>query len=249
MQQNISYNIYVMSYRRSDTILTKHLFHHCTYVVRESEAEAYKDAGIDEMLVIPNGATLKCGAKVNDFITTFYWIIENTPEDVIAILDDDLKSYKYRRDIAIDIYEELEDPKDVVEDELLRLAQLLVDLDLGFLFTQPAYQLYNYTQEFCFKGMTGSTRIINKAAWKCKYVPGDEAMSDIDMVYQELLMNRIVLQPRYFHGVTPPTLLTKGGTEDSSSSEKLFRIAMKNKWGRYYDFDFKKNQTKINVKR
>lgn len=249
MSQNISFSIYVMSYRRSDAILTKHLLHHCTYVVRESEAEAYKNAGIEDILVIPTGATLECGVLVNDFPTTFYWIIENTPEDVIAILDDDLKSYKYRRDIAIDIYDELDNPKDIVEEELLRLAQLLVDLNLGFLFTQPAYQLYNYTQEFCFKGMTGSTRIINKSAWKCKYVPGDEAMSDIDMVYQELLMNRIVLQPRYFHGVTPPTLLTKGGTEDSSSSEKLFRIAMKNKWGRYYNFDFKKNQTSINIKR
>lgn len=249
MSQNISFNIYVMSYRRSDAILTKNLFHQCTYVVREFEAEAYRKSGVTDMLVIPNNAKLECGEPVNDFMTTFHWIVENTPEDVIAILDDDLKTYKYRRDVAIDIYDELEDPKDVVEDELLRLAQLLVDLNLGFLFTQPAYQLYNYTQEFCFKGMTGSTRIVNKAAWKCKYVPGDEAMSDIDMVFQELLMNRIVLQPRYFHGVTPPTLLNKGGTEDSSSSEKLFRIAMKNKWGRYYNFDFKKNQTAINVKR
>lgn len=249
MSQNITFNIYVMSYRRSDAILTKHLLNDCTYVVREFEADAYKKAGIEKMLIIPSNATLKCGAPINDFPTTFYWIVENTPEDVIAILDDDLKSYKYRRDIAIDIFDELDKPKEIVEDELLRLAQLLVDLDLGLLFTQPAYQLYNYTQEFCFKGMTGSTRIVNKSAWKCKYVPGDEAMSDIDMVYQELLMNRIVLQPRYFHGVTPPTLLNKGGTEDSSSSERLFRIAMKNKWGKYYNFDFKKNQTTINVKR
>ncbi len=249
MSQTISFNIYVMSYRRADAILSKKCFNQCSYVVRENEAEDYKAAGVTDMLIIPNGATLNCGVPVSDFMTTFHWIIENTPEDVIAICDDDLKTYKYRRDIAIDIFDELDNPKDVVEDELVRMAQLLVDLNLGFLFTQPAYQLYNYTQEFCFKGMTGSTRIVNKAAWKCKYVPGDDAMSDIDMVYQELLMNRIVLQPRYFHGVTPPTLTNKGGTEDSSQSEKLFRIAMKNKWGRYYNFDFKKNQTTINIKR
>lgn len=165
MSQNSTFNIYVMSYRRSDAIETQKLFNHCTYVVREFEAEAYRTNGVNDMVVIPNGATLKCGASVNDFMTTFHWIIENTPEDVIAILDDDLKTYKYRRDVAIDIYDEYDNPKDVVEDELLRLAQLLVDLDLGFLFTQPAYQLYNYTQEFCFLGMTGSTRIVNKKAW------------------------------------------------------------------------------------
>lgn len=249
MSQNSTFNIYVMSYRRSDAIETQKLFNHCTYVVREFEAEAYRTNGVNDMVVIPNGATLKCGASVNDFMTTFHWIIENTPEDVIAILDDDLKTYKYRRDVAIDIYDEYDNPKDVVEDELLRLAQLLVDLDLGFLFTQPAYQLYNYTQEFCFLGMTGSTRIVNKKAWKCKYDPNDEAMSDIDMMYQELLLNRITLQPRYFHGVTPPTVTNKGGTDYSSQFYKNMRVAMKNKWGRYYNFDFKKNQATISVKR
>lgn len=246
---NITFGIYVMSYRRSDAILTNKLFNHCTYVVREFECEAYAKNGIEDILVIPNGAILKCGAPVNDFMTTFHWIIENTPEDVIAIVDDDLKTYKYRRDILINIYKELENPKDIVEDEFVRLAQLIVDLNLGFLFFQAAEQLYNYTQEFCFKGMTGSTRIVNKCAWKCKYVPGDDAMSDIDMVYQELLLNRIVLQPRYIFGSTPTAMLNSGGSSDSYSSEKNFRLAMKNKWGRYYEYDWRRQVTKININR
>lgn len=249
MSQNISFNFYVMSYRRADAILTKHCLNNCTYVVRECEEEAYRKAGIEDMLVIPSNATLKCGAPVDCFSATFHWIVENTPEDVIAILDDDIQSFKYRRDIAIDIFKEYKDPKTVVEDEIMRLAQIAVDLNIGMIFTQPAYQLYNYTQEFTFKGMIGSTRVVNKAAWKVKYDVDDYCMSDIDMVYQELLLNRIILQPRYFHGVTPPLLTNNGGTSYQSDVLHKFHLAMKNKWGRYYDFDYKKNQTKILIKR
>lgn len=249
MSQTTSFNFYVMSYRRPDAIVTKHRFNNCVYVVRECEEEAYRKAGIEDMLVIPSDATLKCGAPVDCFSATFYWIVENTPEDVIAIFDDDIQTFKYRRDIAIDIFKEYDDPKTTVEDEIMRLAQIAVDLNIGMIFTQPAYQLYNYTQEFTFKGMIGSTRIVNKSAWKVKYDPDDFCMSDIDMVYQELLMNRIILQPRYFHGVTPPQLTNNGGTSYSSSFLHQFHCAMKNKWGMYYHFDYKKNTASINVKR
>ena len=53
-----------MSYRRSNKILTKDLLEYCVYVVREEEAEAYMNAGITEMLVIPHNATLKCGTQI-----------------------------------------------------------------------------------------------------------------------------------------------------------------------------------------
>lgn len=44
-----------MSYQRPDKILTKHLFEYCTYVVRGKEADAYRHAGIEDMLVILEG--------------------------------------------------------------------------------------------------------------------------------------------------------------------------------------------------
>ena len=83
MSQNITFNIYCMSYMRPDAIMTKNVFEYCTYVVRAEEEEAYRKAGIEDILVIPEG-------KVHDFMSTFYWIIENTPEDVICIVDDDV---------------------------------------------------------------------------------------------------------------------------------------------------------------
>ena len=85
-----------MSYQRPDRILTQDLLEYCTYVVRWKEEEAYRNAGVKELLVIPQGATLKDGTIVWSFMTTLYWIIENTPEDVIFIADDDIKNFTYR---------------------------------------------------------------------------------------------------------------------------------------------------------
>lgn len=237
-----------MSYQRSDRILTQDLLEYCTYVVRQKEEEAYRNAGVKDLLVIPEGATLKCGTPIRSFMTTLHWIIENTPEDVIFIADDDLNQFCYRLDTYTNIKTEFKNYRGIATSEIERIAQLLYDLNLGFACDNPQFALYNYTQEFCFKGMPGGIRWINKKAFKAKYDPNDFAISDIDMMIQELLMNRIILQPRYFHSMSVKDKL-EGGTTVDSKVNYQFRLALKNKWGKYFDYDFKKNQAKINVKR
>lgn len=249
MEQEVALGIYVMSYQRADKIKTWHVLNDCTYVVRASEEQEYRRAGVDKLLVIPEGGTLQCGDEVCSFMTTFWWIIENTPEDVICILDDDISTFKYRLNDAVDIIKDLKDGKDIIEDELVRLAQLVVDLGLGIGCDQADERLYNYTQEFQIKGMAGAMRIINKPCLKAKYNRQDPATSDIDMLYQELLANRIILQPRYFHASTPTVGTNKGGIGKDSVMIRNFVLAMKNKWGRYYDYNFKKGQAKININR
>lgn len=238
-----------MSYQRADKIKTWHVLNDCTYVVRASEEQEYRRAGVDKLLVIPEGGTLKCGDEVCSFMTTFWWIIENTPEDVICILDDDISTFKYRLNDAVDIIKDLKNGKDIIEDEIVRIAQLVVDLGLGIGCDQADERLYNYTQEFQVKGMAGAMRIINKPCLKAKYNRQDPATSDIDMIYQELLANRIILQPRYFHASTPMVGTNKGGIGKDSVMIRNFVLAMKNKWGRYYDYNFKKGQAKININR
>ena len=105
-----------------------------------------------------------------------------------------------------------------------------------------------YDKEFCFKGMPGHVRWINKKALKARYDLKDPAISDVDMMLQELLMNRVVLLPKYFHsyGIQASN---EGGTTIDSRKNYEYRCAMKNKWGKYYEFDFRKNTAKINVKR
>lgn len=237
-----------MSYQRPDRILTQDLLEYCTYVVRWKEEEAYRNAGVKDLLVIPQGATLKDGTIVWSFMTTLYWIIENTPEDVIFVADDDIKNFTYRLDDSTNIKTGFKNYREIATSEIERIAQLIVDLNLGFACDNPQPALYNYTQEFMFKGMPGGIRWINKKVLKAKFDPKDFATSDIDMVMQELLMNRIILQPRYFHSMSIKDV-NSGGTTVDSKVNYQFRLAMKNKWGKYFDYDFKKNQAKINVKR
>ena len=152
MSRNTSFNIYCMSYRRPNKILTKHQFEYCTYVVRQEEEAAYRAAGVDDLLVIPDGA-------VRSFMSTLYWIIHNTPEDVIFIADDDIEKFVYR--MSDTTYLELPDKrpdKERVTAEIERIAQLIYDLGIGYAFDQPTMAPYAYDCEFKFVGMPGHIR-------------------------------------------------------------------------------------------
>lgn len=59
--------------------------------MREKEAEAYRRAGIDDMLVIPEG-------EVWSFMSTLYWLIQHASEDVIFVADDDIEKFVYHLD-------------------------------------------------------------------------------------------------------------------------------------------------------
>lgn len=241
MSANTSFNIYVMSYRRPNAIISKHLFEYCTYVVREEEAEAYRASGIEDMLVIPDGA-------VWSFMSTLYWIIDNTPEDVIFVADDDIEKFVYRMNDTR--YLELDDKtpdKETITSEVERIAQLIYDLGVGYAFDQPTLAPYGYDQEFKFVGMPGHLRWINKKAFKAKYDPKDMASSDVDMMMQELLQNRIIMQPRYL--VVKAGMDKNEGATRTRAGHVALVEAMKNKWGKYYGYNFKRNIAQINVKR
>lgn len=241
MSRNTSFNIYVMSYRRPNKILSKHLFEYCTYVVREEEADQYRASGIDDMLVIPTG-------EAWSFMSTLYWIIKHAPEDVIFVADDDIEKFVYRLDDTR--YLEKSDgipDKEMVTSEVERIAQLIYDLDIGLAFDQPTLAPYAYDAEFHFVGMPGHIRWINRTAFKAKYDPKDPAASDVDMMMQELLLNRIILQPRYL--CVKAGMDTNEGATRTREGHRILVESMKNKWGRYFGYDFKRNIAKIHVKR
>lgn len=242
MNPNTLFNIYCMSYQRSCKILTKHMFEYCTYVVREKEADAYRCAGIDDMLVIPEG-------EAWSFMSTLYWLIQHAPEDVIFVADDDIEKFVYRLDTTS--YLELKDgspDKEKITSEVERIAQLIYDLNIGFAFDQPTLAPYAYTAEFSFVGMPGHMRWINRKALKAVYNKNDLTASDVDMMMQELLKNRIILQPKYLC-VKAGMDLNAGSTVTPRKKRLLFVEAMKNKWGKYYDYNYKRNIGFIRVKR
>ena len=236
-----TFNIYCMSYKRADAIMTKRLFEYCTYVVREEEAEAYRAAGVDDLLAIPTG-------EVWDFMSTLYWIIDHTPEDVIFVADDDIEKFVYRIDDTR--YLENKDGTPDVEkitSEVERIAQLLYDLNLGLAFDQPTLAPYAYDREFQFKGMPGHIRWINKKALKATLTPGGLTPSDVDMALQELLYNRIILQPKYL--CVKAFMDTNAGARKDRKVFLEFTEAMQNKWGKYYVYNKRRNIGVINVKR
>lgn len=241
MSPSTLFNIYCMSYQRSDKILSKHLFEYCTYVVREKEADAYRRAGIDDMLVIPEG-------EAWNFMSTLYWLIQHAPEDVIFVADDDIKKFIYILDNVT--YLELKDgspDKEKITSEVERIAQLIYDLDIGLAFDQTCRATYTYTSEFRFIGVPGHIRWINRKALKATYDKNDPAASDVDMMMQELLKNRIILQPKYLHVAADMDL---NETSFRVRKEHLLRVdALKNKWGKYYDYNYKRNIALIKVER
>ena len=236
-----TFNIYCMSYKRANKIMTKNLFEYCTYVVREEEEQAYRDAGVDDILPIPKG-------EAWNFMSTLYWIINHSKEDVIFIADDDIEKFVYRMDDTTYI-ENRDKTPDVerITSEVERIAQLIYDLNIGMAIDQPTLAPYAYTCEFGMKGMPGHIRWINKKALKATYKRGEFTPSDIDMVLQELLYNRIVLQPKYL--CVKAFMDTNDGAKNKRQAFLEFTEAMKNKWGKYYTYDRRRNIGRINVQR
>ena len=238
--QQATFNIYVMSCHRAKCITSHKFFDYCTVVVREEEKEEYLANGVTNLLVIPTG-------EVNNFMDTLYWIIDNTPEDVIYVCDDDVEDFMYRQRecVSITSFETGEPDTNTITEEVERIAQLIVDLKLGFACDNASRSVYAYNREIAFVGMPGHMRWINKECLKARYDKDDVCASDIDMAMQEMIFNRVIFQPRYFCVESE----VGKNTSESRNEQKIFIENMKNKWGKYYGFDFKRNIASIKVQR
>jgi hypothetical protein len=206
-------------------------------VVRKSEEEAYRTAGIDNIWAVEDEKI--CGlTEVNQ------WLIDNAPEPVICILDDDIHHFYYR----LERNETITNPE-IITAEMERIAQLMVDLDVGFCATDATTSIWNYDREFSFKGSAGAVRWINRRVFKAKCHKELEYNYDLDLVFQELLMNRIILKPKYFcsKGLTD---VNAGGASEKSRNDQIASIdLMKSKWGKYFDYNLKTNKPYIRVDR
>ena len=79
----ITLGIYVQSYHRYNKILTQDLLEDCTYVVRKSEEQLYLNAGVKKVWAAPD-------EEVNNAIKTYWWIVDNAPEDIDRSTPEDL---------------------------------------------------------------------------------------------------------------------------------------------------------------
>jgi hypothetical protein len=237
--KELSFNIYIPSYKRAKICTTHNFLEYGTYIVRKSEEESYKAADLGNCNVVAVDDSL-----IGGLIEVNQWVINSTPEDVICVLDDDILHFRHRLDVA----EELTDPE-IITSELERIAQLMVDMNVGFGCVDSTAVPWNYDGEFAFKGTAGSTRWFNKRAFKAKLDKSVEHNYDLDVVLQELMMNRIIIKPRYFCSQGKPDVV-EGGASEKLRKEQIAQIElMKDKWGKYFYYDFKKNKPFIRVNR
>ena len=232
-----NFGVYVPSYNRyNDKERMYDHLEYCTYVVRQSEAEKYRQAGIEHLWVIED-------ALIDNIHKVHQYIIDESPEDVICIIDDDGKRM-YRH---VETYEMT---REEASAELERVGQLIMDLDLGYACTDAVPAPFYYTQEFMFKGMCGGCKWVNKAKFKAKVDPKCQYNFDLDLELQELLHNRAILRPIYFIDVGGQDTNPGGSNTDKNSQKRMEGIQYtKLKWGKYFDYNLKNNKAKINVKR
>lgn len=233
-----SLGIYVQSYHRYDAILSQDLFEYCTYVVRASEEELYRKAGVKAVWPAPD-------EEVDNAIRTYWWIVDHAPEDIVFVADDDIEDVMYRLD---DISPIDRDPE-IITAEVERIAQLMLDLDIGYAAIDATGVPYGYDGEFAFKGTSGSMKWVNKAVLKARPDERVKYNYDLDLILQELLLNRIILKPRYIVGKDHQDT-NAGGDSSKKRRDQLDSIEnMKQKWGKYFRYNLKTNKPMINVPR
>lgn len=235
--EEVKLGIYVPSCGRAETTTTFELLDECTYVVRKSEEEAYKKRGIPKVWAVPD-------EEIDSYVKVSNYINEHAPEELIFTIDDDVDYFLYRMDRS----EKITD-KEVVMSEIERIAQILLDLNIGFGAEDAAVTPWNYISEFSFKGTTGAMRWYNKNAYKSRYDEKVYHNCDLDVMLHELLVNRIILRPLYFC-VQAGTDTNSGGNSSKTRQDQIDCVdEMKRRWGRYFSYNFKNNKPRINVER
>ena len=229
--------IYVPSCGRAKTTNTYKLIDDCTYVVRKSEEEEYRKAGISKIWSVDD-------ELIDNYVKVSNYINDNSEEDIIFTIDDYVDAFLYRLDKTIKI-----EDKDIILSEIERIAQIMVDLNIGFGAEDAAITPWNYVSEFTFKGTTGAMRWYNKIAYKSRYDEKVYHNCDLDVMLHELLVNRIILRPMYFC-VDAKTDTNEGGNSSKTRQEQIdCANEMKRRWGRHFDYNFKNNKPKISVER
>lgn len=237
--KEVPFGIYIPSYNRAEAITTLELVPSATLVVRESQKEIYQRSNPDTKIWAVEDSSINSLAKVRQYI------IDNAPEDLIVQIDDDIGAFKYVNKTVAQLV-----PQDMVLTELMRIAQILYDLKLGFASVNVTLDTRKYQCEFQFKGIIGGVCWFNRKHLKSHYDEKTWAKEDTDFVLQELLNNRIIIVPAYF-GMVALYDRNAGGNNDNKSIGRLRKTVeyMKQKWGGHYDHDFNSNQSKIKAKR
>lgn len=228
--------IYVPSYNRSDAIITKNVVPTACYVVRKTQEQKYRDAGIDKIWAVED-------ELINSWSNVMNYIVANAPEQLVVCMDDDIEKFFY----ILDQTYEITNPITIV-DELTRLANIMDDLDIGFGALMFDFDPKKYHKEFMFAGTLGAVYFFNRNKVVGKFHNEASAVADAEFELQELLHNRIVLLPKY---IAVKARYNKGVNTQNRSSATVRDAALwtKLRWGKHFTYNMEKNKTSISVRR
>lgn len=239
MEDEGKLGIYIISAGRwgRGVITGKNLMEY-RYVVRKSQEQMYRNNGFGDVLAVEDD-------KINSYGKVFNYLVENAEEDVIAIIDDDIDHFVYRKEKL----EDITDPE-IVQSEFVRLAQIIYDLDIGLCAGTPNSNIYSFNGEFAWTGIPGAWKIVNRKKIKAKIDPTIGRNMDIDYLMQENLYNRIVLHERYFTSKEYRDEITNTtGTVVSKTDIDVGLEKMELKWGKYFKYVKKRNLPVVRIKR
>lgn len=239
MADEFTFGVYIPSYSREKRgVVTGKLFENPKHVVRKSQEQAYLDAGFKNVIGVED-------SLIGGYAKVYNWIVDNAEEDVIAIVDDDVKNFIYRLDINYPI-----DSVERCQAEFERLAQFLWDLDLGLAFGSATPTPYVYTSEFGWYGIPGAFKVVNRRCIKARMDEKLPRNTDIDYVLQELLHNRVCLNAKYLvdNPVEDRLTNTTGSTYNPRAIAASVEM-MNLKWGRHFSYNEKRNVPYIVVER
>lgn len=238
MEKPENFGIYIPSYKRADTITTHKLVEYYKVVIRESEHDDYLKTIPAENIIAVQDELIDSVPKV------WNWIIDNAAEDCFCIIGDDVPRFYYRMEKS----EAISDPE-IITSEIERIGQLMLDLDIGWGCDDATNVPWGYDCEFAFKGTTGGINWVNRNKLKARFNADIGYCCDTDVVMQELLVNRIILKPKYLcpgGGADK----NKGGNSKKSRESMIASFElMKTKWGKYFDYDLKTNKIYVRVPR
>lgn len=234
----MTFNIYVQSYDRADEILTYHNLEYCTYVVRKSEAEKYRSAGVENVWAIEDKDIDSCGKVTN-------YLLDNAPEDIICIIDDDIETFYHRTDALVKL-----ESRESVTMEIERIAQIIADLDIGYACCPIDTSVKYYDRAFKFSGVTGGLKIFNRNILRNRVSLEYKYLSDIDFELKELIEHRIILIANYFCNNAKVDTNPGGNNANKSLREiETENEQMSLKWGKYYKKAGGGKAGRVNVKR
>lgn len=189
-------------------------------MVRESEAEQYRQKNV-ELMVIPDGA-------VKDIATTRNWILDNRTSDYVVMVDDDMKKVCWmlrRQPIPLK-------PEEISQ-TLCQAFQLAIDCGAGLwgMNCVGDPKAYSINKPFSFSTVVLGP-FFGVLDFSIRYDERFSLKEDYDFFLQHLLKSRKVLHLAYLSYVVDHQKLAGGvQTYRNREREEAQNRLLQEKWG------------------